>query len=126
MIREPTLRTRRTFGQKSADSLTTWAGSWVFILSFFIIVLCWVLVNGYFLITFEKKPFDPFPFILLNLTLSLLAAIQAPIILMSQNRQTQRDRTRAEYDYAVNRKAERKIERVQQQLDRIEKRLQRL
>ena len=119
----PTLRVRRTFGQRASDKLTEVVGSWAFILSFLIIVVLWVSLNSYFLLNYGKKLFDPFPFILLNLTLSLLAAIQAPLILMTQNRQAQKDRIRAEYDYAVNRKAEREIEQIQKQLDRIEKKL---
>ena len=79
--------------------------------------------NGYFILKFINKEItDPYPFILLNLALSCLAAIQAPIILMSQNRENQRDRIRSEYDYSVNRKAEREIQQIKKQLDRIERR----
>ena len=78
--------------------------------------------NVYFFIQYSLgKPWDPYPFILLNLVLSCLAAIQAPVILMSQNRTSQKDRLRAQYDYAVNRKAEKEIQEVKKQLDRIEK-----
>ena len=80
------------------------------------------LINGYFLITYRAgKPFDPYPFILLNLVLSCLAAIQAPVILMSQNRQAERDRIKAERDYMVNRKAEREVENIQRELDEIKR-----
>jgi uncharacterized membrane protein len=115
---------KRTAGQKAADALTKYMGSWMFILLFFFFLALWVLLNAYFLIEYhEGNPFDPYPFILLNLILSSLAAIQAPIILMSQNREAQRDRLKAEYDYKVNRKAEKEIEELKKQLDRIERKL---
>ena len=112
---------QKTFGQKSSDALTKWAGSWAFIAFFAIILILWVAFNTTWII-FQDK-WDPYPFILLNLALSCLAAIQAPIILMSQNRTNQRDRIRSEYDYAVNRKAEREIKEIKKQLERIERRL---
>jgi len=96
---------KRTFGQKASDTLTKWGGSWAFILIFFFVIILWIGANIYGWI----NQWDPYPFILLNLALSLLAAIQAPIILMSQNRQMEKDRARAEYDYSVNRRAEREI-----------------
>jgi uncharacterized membrane protein len=108
-----------TFGQRSADKLTKLAGSWTFIISFLIILLLWVLTNIYAWV----NSWDPYPFILLNLVLSCIAAIQAPIILMSQNRESQKDRQKAEYDYLVNRKAEKEIEQIQRQLERIEEKL---
>lgn len=108
-----------SIGQKAADWLTKWAGSWAFIISFGIVLIIWMTANVSWLIF--GKIWDPYPFILLNLVLSCLAAMQAPIILMSQNRQTERDRSRAEYDYAVNRKAEKEITDIQKQLNRIEK-----
>lgn len=118
----PVISRRRTFSQKAADKLTESMGSWIFIFLFLLFILIWMLGNVYFLVEYLKKePFDPFPFILLNLILSTLAAIQAPIILMSQNREAQKDRIRAEYDYTVNRKAEKEIEHMQSHLDRIEK-----
>ncbi len=120
----PSITTRRTLGQKAADILTSWMGSWVFIIFFLAFLIAWMIINGYFLIRYSAgNPFDPFPFILLNLILSCLAAIQAPIILMSQNREAQKDRLRSEYDYAVNRKAEREIQGIKDQLSRIERRL---
>lgn len=100
----------RTRGQKASDSLTKWAGSWIFIIGFFFFLTLWVYINVNLLIQYNLgKPWDPYPFILLNLVLSCLAAIQAPVILMSQNRTNQRDRLRAQYDYAINKKAEKEI-----------------
>ena len=109
-----------TIGQKSADWLTTWAGSWGFILGLLFCLLLWICVNVYFLVNYGKKVFDPYPFILLNLILSCLAALQAPIILMSQNRQQERDRAKAERDYGVNRKSEREVKKVIGSLKYIE------
>ncbi len=88
-----------TFGQRIADRVATFGGSWVFISIFFVLLVLWMLVNSQFLLS---RPFDPYPYILLNLVLSCLAAIQAPIIMMSQNRQESRDRLRSENDYQVN------------------------
>lgn len=114
---------RLTFGQKAADFLSKIAGSWTFIIFFFLILLLWMFANSYFLIKINKEIFDPYPFILLNLVLSCLAAVQAPIILMSQNRQGERDRIRAEYDYAVNRRAEKEIREIKDQLEEIKRTL---
>lgn len=111
----------RTFAQKAADVLTDIAGSWVFIILFLIFLVSWIIINAFWIIF--GKQWDPYPFILLNLILSTLAAIQAPVILMSQKRHAQKDRQRAEYDYAVNRKAEKEILEVKEQLSRIEKKL---
>jgi uncharacterized membrane protein len=108
-----------TLGQKAADSLAKWAGSWTFITGFIIFLVLWIAAN----IVGWIENWDPYPFILLNLFLSCLAAIQAPIILMSQNRASQRDRIRAEYDYQVNRKSERGIRELKKQLNRIEKKI---
>ncbi len=106
-------RLAKTFGQKASDKLSKWAGSWTFILSFFVFIAIWMSLNIYLLIEYKiGKPWDPYPFILLNLVLSCLAAIQAPIILMSQNRTTQRDRLKAEFDYRINKKAEREIREI--------------
>jgi len=115
----PTLINKRTIGEKAADVLTKWAGSWTFIIIFLFFLFLWMIANVYAWI----NSWDPYPFILLNLVLSTIAAIQAPIILMSQNREAQRERIRADYDYRVNVKAEKEIEQIQRQLDRIEKRL---
>ncbi len=102
------IRYKRTFGQKAADAVTKWAGSWTFIFGFFIVLGLWISANIFMWV----NKWDPYPFILLNLVLSCLAAIQAPIILMSQNRQAQRDRIRAEFDYRVNKKAEKEIQEI--------------
>ncbi|MFH1327164.1 MAG: DUF1003 domain-containing protein [archaeon] len=103
-----------TIGQKAADKLTIWAGSWSFILVFLLIIVVWIAVNIYAWV----GEWDPYPFILLNLVLSCLAAIQAPIILMSQNRQTQRDRLKSEYDYRIDKKAEREIQEIKKLLQK--------
>jgi uncharacterized membrane protein len=105
IIEQLTKAKARTLGQKSADWVTKWVGSWIFIILLFIFMALWVWVNIY-MVVFR---WDPYPFILFNLILSCIAAIQAPIILMSQNRQTERDRLRAEQDYRVNRKSELEI-----------------
>ncbi len=118
-LEHPTFRVPTTFGQRLADWITKWAGSWAFIIGFLIFLALWMALNTSWIIF--GKSWDPYPFILLNLALSCLAAIQAPIILMSQNREAQKDRLRAQYDYAVNRKAEREIEEIRAQLNRIER-----
>jgi uncharacterized membrane protein len=110
---------RLTLGQRAADLLTHWAGSWTFIIFFIFFLIVWMLINAYFIFNLDKEPFDKYPFILLNLILSCLAALQAPIILMSQNRAVERDRLRVEYDYAVNRKAEREIRGLQKKLEEL-------
>ena len=104
-----------TFGQKAADNLAKFAGSWIFIILFFTILISWIAINSIFLV----KPFDTYPFILLNLILSCLAAIQAPVIMMSQNRQEQKDRLRGVNDYKVNLKSEIIIEDIHFKLDVI-------
>ena len=120
----PIFKIPKSFGQKAADGITKWAGSWAFILTFLLIVAVWVFINGYYLLQYKQgAPFDPFPFILLNLGLSLLAALQAPVILMSQNRTSQKDRLRAEYDYQINKRSEKEIQGLKKQLNRIEKKL---
>lgn len=109
----PIFRIPKTAGQKAADWIAKWAGSWAFIIGFFIFIGIWMVTNGYFVLKYVKEGIiDPYPFILLNLALSCLAAIQAPIILMSQNRQVQRDRIKAEFDYKINRKAEHEIREI--------------
>ena len=106
-----------TLGQRYADLLTKYAGSWGFIIGLLSLLFIWMVVNVIVLI----EGWDPYPFILLNLILSCLAALQAPIILMSQNRQIEGDRQKSEYDYAVNRKAEREIEGMQKDLHEIKR-----
>ncbi len=95
-----------TFGQKAADAIAKFAGSWAFIFSFTGVLILWMAANA----LLASKAFDPYPFILLNLVLSCIAAIQAPLIMMSQNRQEEKDRRRAENDYKVNLKTEIMIE----------------
>lgn len=119
--RHPTLSHKRTLGQRAADALAELIGSWTFILLFLAFLILWVFINTTWLAF--GQAWDKKPFIMLNLILSCLAALQAPIILMSQNREVQKDRLRAEYDYAVNRKAEKEIEEIKKQLDRIERKL---
>jgi len=109
-----------TFGEKASDSLTKYAGSWTFILSFGVFLVAWMYINIYAIL----ETWDPYPFILLNLVLSCLAAIQAPIILMSQNRQTVKDRNKMEYDYKVNRRAERGIEEILRRVKNLESKVQ--
>lgn len=106
----------RTFGQKVADKVAAFGGSWTFIISFFVFILLWIGVNVYFL---TNTGFDPYPFILLNLILSCLASLQAPIIMMSQNRQEEKDRERAKKDYEINLKAENEIQLLQEKLDKL-------
>lgn len=108
-----------TLSQKAADIVTKFAGSWLFILLLGLFLFIWMSFNALWLIF--GKTWDPYPFILLNLCLSCLAAIQAPIILMSQNRQADRDRIKAERDYLVNRKAEREINEIQKELKSIKR-----
>lgn len=105
-----------TFGQRMADRFAILAGSWGFIASFSGILVIWVLMNTVILLI---KPFDPYPFILLNLVLSCIAALQAPIIMMSQGRQEARDRLHAQRDYQVNLKAELEIRHLHQKIDHL-------
>lgn len=105
-----------TLGERMADSLARLAGSWRFIILFFGFILVWVVLNSLLLLA---RPWDPYPFILLNLFLSLLAGIQAPVIMMSQNRQEARDRLRAEQDFEVNLKSELEIEQLHDKLDQL-------
>jgi len=102
------------FGERLSDRIATFGGSWNFILSFATFMIIWITLNVIFL---TSKSFDPYPFILLNLILSCLAAMQAPIIMMSQNRQEIRDRRRAEGDYKVNLKAELEIRHLHEKVD---------
>ena len=102
-----------TFGQRAADKIATFGGSWTFIISFFIILAIWIAFNVWAL---HDKGFDPYPFILINLILSCLASIQAPIIMMSQNRQEEKDRERAEWDLKINEKAEAEIREISKKL----------
>ena len=105
-----------TFGQRIADRVTAFGGSWTFISIFGAVLFLWILLNFLLLIK-SGSTFDPYPYILLNLVLSMLAAIQAPIILMSQNREADKDRLSAEHDYEVNLKAELEIMALHEKLD---------
>ena len=105
-----------TFGERLADGLADFGGSWRFIALFSGFLLLWVAMNSVVLLW---RPFDPYPFILLNLFLSCLAAIQAPVIMMSQNRMEERDRLRGEYDYRVNLKAELEIRHLHEKIDHL-------
>lgn len=104
----------RTFGERLADVIASFGGSWTFLICFAAAMAIWIIVNTLILAT---KPFDPYPFILLNLLLSCLASVQAPVIMMSQNRQEAKDRVRAEHDYQVNLKAELEIRHLHSKLD---------
>ncbi len=110
------IEARLTYGQKLADKIAVFGGSWTFIMIFFSFILIWMTMNILLLAT---KPFDPYPFILLNLILSCLAAIQAPIIMMSQNRQEQKDRQHSEHDYKINLKAELEIKLLSEKIDHL-------
>ena len=103
-----------TLGQKIADNIAKFGGSWYFIITFVILLISWMIYNQ-----FSKNSLDPYPFILLNLILSCLSALQAPIIMMSQNRQEQKDRQRNENDYKVNLKTEIIIQDLHNKLDQI-------
>ena len=104
-----------TIGQRAADSIAKFAGSWAFIFSFVGVLAAWMVIN----IILAAKAFDPYPFILLNLVLSCVAAIQAPLIMMSQNRQEEKDRRRAENDYRINLKTEIMIEDIYDKITAI-------
>lgn len=119
LLLENTVATRggekETFGQRAADKLAAFAGSWGFILSFSALLILWIVVN----LIAATRAFDPYPFILLNLVLSCIAAIQAPLIMMSQQRQEQKDRQRSENDYKVNLKSEIILKDLHKKLDYI-------
>jgi uncharacterized membrane protein len=108
-----------TFPQKAADKFTKAIGSWKFIIIFLIVLGIWILT----IIYGSKNSWELDPFLLLNLVLSCIAAIQAPIILMSQNRTSQKERQKMEYDYQLNKQSEKEIEEIKKQLDRIERKL---
>mgnify|MGYP002599847273 FL=1 len=111
----PESEKKYTLGQRAADAIAKFAGSWAFIFSFTGALVLWMVVN----IIMASKAFDPYPFILLNLVLSCVAAIQAPLIMMSQNRQEEKDRRRAENDYKVNLKTEIMIEALYDKLNAV-------
>jgi uncharacterized membrane protein len=113
---EAEIKSAATFGQRLADRIASIGGSWGFISGFVAVLFVWICINTIIMVT---HPFDPYPFILLNLILSCLAAIQAPIIMMSQNRQEMRDRQNSKRDYQVNLKAELEIRHLHQKLDHL-------
>ena len=106
-----------TFGQRAADDVAKFGGSWTFIMLFAVFLLCWSILNTEIL---GRTAFDPYPYVFLNLILSMLAAIQAPIIMMSQNRQAARDKHESIIDFAINYKAEQEIDDMQKHLHRME------
>ena len=108
-----------SFGAKAADKIAKFAGSWTFIIIFITVLAIWMIINS----KMGDKAFDPYPFILLNLVLSCVAAIQAPLIMMSQNRQEEKDRQRAEDDYIVNLKTEIIIRDIHKHLEEVERKL---
>lgn len=105
-----------TFGQKIADKVAEFGGSWTFIISFMVFLVLWILTNVFLLV---NRGFDPYPFILLNLILSCIAALQAPVIMMSQNRQEEKDRQRSKNDYMVNLKSELEIRMLHEKIDHL-------
>lgn len=107
--------TKETFGEKASDKLASFAGSWTFIISFTAILALWIIINTVWIV----NSFDPYPFILLNLVLSCVAAVQAPLIMMSQKRQEQKDRDRSENDYKINLKSEILLKDMHHKLDSI-------
>jgi uncharacterized membrane protein len=108
-------------GERAADAVARFGGSWAFIAVFSTVMAGWTFVNSVLLARYGQ-PFDPYPYILLNLVLSMLAAVQAPVLLMSQNRQAQKDRDNAEHDYEVNLKAELEIMLLHQKIDVLRER----
>lgn len=107
---------KSSLGDRVADKVASFGGSWTFIIIFFIVLIVWMCVNAFLL---REKGFDPYPFILLNLLLSCIAAIQAPIIMMSQNRQEAKDRIRGEHDYKINLKAELEVRLLHEKMDHV-------
>jgi uncharacterized membrane protein len=112
---------RLTFGERIADKVAAFGGSWTFIIIFGVILLSWAGLNTIILV---QRAFDPYPYILLNLFLSMLAALQAPVIMMSQNRQATKDRLKADLDYEVNMKAELEVAQLHRKIDRLSETLQ--
>ena len=106
---------KMTLGQRAADAVARFAGSWAFIFSFIAVMVIWMILN----IVMAESAFDAYPFILLNLVLSCIAAVQAPLIMMSQNRQEAKDRARAENDYRINLKSELIIDDLHKKLDLV-------
>ncbi|WP_394708827.1 DUF1003 domain-containing protein [uncultured Desulfobulbus sp.] len=113
---ESELEQQWSFGERMADKIATFGGSWTFLICFAVFLVLWIGMNSLVLVL---RPFDPYPFIFLNLMLSCLAAIQAPIIMMSQNRQEAKDRIRSQHDYQVNLKAELEIRHLHEKVDHL-------
>jgi uncharacterized membrane protein len=107
-----------TVGERVSDRVAAFGGSWYFIIGFFVVLICWISLNTMMALR-HRDSFDPYPFILLNLLLSMVAAFQAPVILMSQNRQSAKDRLDAAHDYQVNLKAEIEIRTLHDKLDQL-------
>lgn len=105
-----------TYGERLSDKIAEFGGSWTFIIVFFLVLILWMALNVFML---RDKGFDPYPFILLNLVLSCIASIQAPVIMMSQNRQSVKDRQRSEYDFKVNVKAETEVRLLHEKMDHM-------
>ncbi len=114
-------RDARTFGARASDAIASFGGSWGFVLGFIACLVVWVALNSFLLVR-AREVFDPFPYILLNLFLSMVAALQAPIILMSQNRHNEKDRLDAGHDYEVNLKSEIEIRSLHEKLDDLRER----
>lgn len=113
-----TFQEQLTVGERLADKISSFGGSWKFIILFLSILIGWVVLNSYFLV-FLESPFDPYPYILLNLVLSTIAALQAPIIMMSQNRQAAKDRVEVNENYRVSLKTDLEIIRLHEKLDHL-------
>jgi uncharacterized membrane protein len=111
----------RTLGERLADGVAQFGGSWTFIIIFVCFLIVWIVLNSFLSLKWGKEGFDPYPYILLNLFLSMTAAVQAPLIMMSQNRQAAQDRLQAKNDYEVNLKAELEIQRLHEKLDELHK-----
>ena len=116
VARDPSRKAEEGFGARLADSIARVGGSWSFIVGFLIFLAAWAILNGWLL---NQRSFDPYPFIFLNLVLSMVAALQAPVIMMSQNRQAEHDRIDAAHDYEVNLKAEIEIMALHEKLDEL-------
>jgi uncharacterized membrane protein len=114
---------RSSFGERLADRVAAVGGSWGFIMTFGVVLVGWMLINSEVLSAFGIQPFDSYPFIFLNLILSMLAAIQAPVIMMSQNRQSVKDRMAARHDYEVNLRTQLEIIRLSRKIDRLAREL---
>ena len=114
---------KTTLGQRAADAVATFGGSWTFITVFAAILVVWVGLNSFILVKYDKI-FDPYPYILLNLLLSMIASVQAPVIMMSQNRLSSKDRLKSDLDFAVNLKAELEVAHLHRKVDHIYERIE--